>query len=137
MFGVLLVAAIALGSGCATAGGEAVPDRQSTTDSSVTLPSKLVLTLRDHGRTIRVARTRRLVLVLGGRYRWNDPTSGGAIHASEIVSDAPSGAQMWDLRALRTGVATLRSRGTPACRPTAAGCPKTARRVVVRLDVRR
>jgi hypothetical protein len=134
-FVLLVGAAVALASGFALAADRiASPSDQGVSGAA---KSRVVLTLRDHGRTIVVARSQRLLLVLGGRYRWSEPTSGGAIRASEVVSDAPTGAQTWELRALRAGVATLRSLGKPACRPTAAGCPETARRYVVELDVRR
>jgi hypothetical protein len=95
-----------------------------------------VLTLRDDGRVVRVRRSTRITLLLGGRYRWSDPVSGGAIAANAVVSDAPTTSQVWELRPRRTGKARVRSTGSPACRPTSAGCPETARRFSVTLDVR-
>lgn len=111
---------------------------ETTTVGSPARPARLVLTLRDHGRTVRVTRSTRITLVLGGRYRWSKPMSTGVrVDIQAVVSDAPTGAQTWELRLLGTGWAKLTSTGSPACRPTTPGCPTVARRYTVTLDVRR
>jgi hypothetical protein len=131
--GSVLAAALAIGVGCGSANGRA----QATTDSTAASPTRVVLGIDDHRRTIRVTRSTRLVLVLGGRYRWSDPVSGGAVDADAVISDAGSAWQTWELRPKRLGLARLTSAGSPACRPTTPGCPASGRRYSVTLDVRR
>ena len=128
-----LAAAMIAGSGCGSASGR-VAETETTTTAAP--PKRVVLSLRDHGRTVTVARSTKIVLWLGGRYRWSAPRSGGAIAANEVVSDEPTKGQTWELKPLRAGTAVLRSVGTPACRPTAAGCPRTARRFAVTFVIR-
>jgi hypothetical protein len=134
-FGALLVVGLVLASGCGSesvqAGATHEPGAQEAR-----LPARLALSLGDHGRTIRVARFTKITLVLGGRYRWTDPKSGGAVVANEVVSDEITSAQMWELRARRIGLARLTSAGSPACRPAAVGCPQP-RRFAITLDVRK
>ena len=135
-FGAVLVVGLVLASGCGSEDVQAGP-AQEPAALEAKLPARLALSLRDHGRTIRVARSTKITLVLGGRYRWTDPKSGGAVVANEVVSDEITSAQMWELRARRTGLARLSSVGTPACRPAAVGCPPQSRRYTVTLDVRK
>jgi hypothetical protein len=112
-----------------------VSSAETTTAGS---PARLVLTLRDQGRTVRVSRSTRITLVLGGRYRWSKPRSTGVrVDVQAVVSDAPTGGQTWELRLLERGRAKLTSTGSPACRPTTPGCPTVARSYTVTLDVRR
>ena len=100
-------------------------------------PARLLLTVRDQGRTVRVSRSTRITLVLGGRYRWSKPRSTGVrVDVQAVLSDAPTGGQTWELRPLGRGRAPLTSTGSPACRPTTPGCPTVARRYTVTLDVR-
>jgi hypothetical protein len=129
--GIALVAAALVAGACGSASA------RTETEGPAAAQKRVVLTLRDRGRTVVVSRRDRIVLVLGGRYRWSTPRSDGAIAANEEVSDAPTGAQLWELVPRRLGRARLTSTGSPACRPTAAGCPETARRFVVTLVVRR
>ena len=126
-----LATALIVAAGCGSAAGQV-----ASTETATAVPKRVVLSLRDHGRTVAVTRRTKIVLWLGGRYRWSQPRSDGAIKANEVVSDEPTDGQTWELKPLRTGTAVLRSTGSPACRPTAAGCPKTARRFVVTLVVR-
>jgi hypothetical protein len=126
-----LVSSALLAGACGSASG------QADTAEPAAAEKRVVLTIRDHGRTLAVSRRDRITLSLGGRYRWSTPRSGGAVTAHEEVSDAPTGAQLWELEPRRLGRARLTSTGSPACRPTAAGCPETARRFVVTLLVRR
>jgi hypothetical protein len=126
-----LAAALVAGSGCGSASG-----RVAETETAAAPPQRVVLSLRDHGRTVRVTRSTKIVLWLWGRSRWSTPRSGGAIAATEVVSDEPTKGQTWELKPLRSGRAVLRSIGTPACRPAAAGCPRTARRFVLTFVVR-
>jgi hypothetical protein len=133
--GLVLVVGLAIASGCGSADGGAMPG-PATTAENATLPARLALSLRDHGRTIRVARSTRITLVLGSRYRWTDPTSAGKVTANAVVSDDITGAQLWKLQPRKLGLAPVRSVGTPACRPTAANCPDGPRRFLVTLDVR-
>jgi hypothetical protein len=126
-----LATALVVGAGCGSAAGQV-----DATETAAAPPKRLVLSLRDHGRTVTVARSTKIVLWLGGRYRWSAPRSGGAIAANEVVSDEPTRGQTWELKPLRTGTAVLRSVGTPNCRPTAADCPRTARRFVVTFVIR-
>ena len=99
-------------------------------------PARVVLGLDDQGRTIRVTRSTRLLLVLGGRYRWSDPASAGAVDVDAVISDSPTKWQTWELRPKRLGLARLTSAGSPACRPTTPDCPTSGRRYTVTLDVR-
>jgi hypothetical protein len=129
-----LAVALIVGSGCGSAAGQVATETETT--STAAPPKRVVLSLRDHGRTVAVTRRTKIVLWLAGRYRWSRPRSGGAIAANEVLSDEPTKGQTWELKPLRTGTAVLRSTGTPACRPSAAGCPKTARRFVLTFVVR-
>ena len=116
--------------GCGSSGGEAAVTAEPRVD-------RLVLGLRDHGRTVEVTRATRITLVLPSRYRWSQPVSSGAhVEANETLSDAPTGGQMWELQAHETGRARLTTRGSPACRPATPGCPAAPRRYVVTLVVR-
>jgi hypothetical protein len=125
-------AALIVASGCGSAAGQVA----ATTETTAAPPTRIVLSLRDHGRTVTVTRRTKIVLWLAGRYRWTQPRSGGAIAAHEVVSDEPTKGQTWELKPLRTGTAVLRSTGSPACRPSTAGCPKTARRFMLTFVVR-
>jgi hypothetical protein len=124
---IVLVALAAVG--CSSSGGDAAATSAAGSD-------KLVIALRDHGRTVAVTRSTRITLVLPSRYRWSQPVSTGAhVEANETVSDAPTGGQVWELRAHETGRARLTTRGSPACRPATPGCPAAPRRYVVTLVV--
>jgi hypothetical protein len=119
-----LLAAAAVAAGCAASEGGA-------TSTSEPAPARLALGLRDHGRSVQVARTTRITLVLPERWRWSHPVSrGAAVTVNEIVSDAPNGGQRWRLRARERGRAIVTTRGSPACRPTTPGCPAPRRYVV-------
>ena len=133
---VTLAAAAVVGSGCGSASGHVAETQRAETETTAAPPKRVVLSLRDHGRTVTVTRRTKIVLWLAGRYRWSQPRSGGAIAANEVVSDEYDKGQTWELKPLRTGTAVLRSTGTPACRPATAGCPKTARRFVLTFVVR-
>ena len=115
--------------GCGSSGGEAAVTTPAPAD-------RLALGLRHDGRTFAVTRATRITLALPSRYRWSSPVSSGArVEANETVSDAPTGGQLWELRALETGRARLTNWGSPACRPTTPNCPAAPRRYVVTLVV--
>ena len=135
VFATALVVAVGYGSQQPSG-----PDTMLVSSAEPTMvgsPARLLLTVRDQGRTVRVSRSTRITLVLGGRYRWSKPRSTGVrVDVQAVVSDAPTGGQTWVLRPLGRGRATLTSTGSPACRPTTPGCPTVARRYTVTLDVR-
>lgn len=124
--GLVLLLAV----GCGSSGGGAVAT------STGPAPDRLTLSLRDSGRTFAVSQSTRMTLSLPGRYRWSQPVSSGAhVEASETVSDAPTGGQLWELTAHETGRSRLTTRGSPACRPATPGCPAAPRRYVVTLVI--
>ena len=129
---------VAVGYGSQQPSGPETMRVSSDAPTTVDFPARLLLTVRDQGRTVRVSRSTRVTLVLGGRYRWSKPRSTGVrVDVQAVVADAPTDGQTWVLRLLGRGLATLTSTGSPACRPTTPGCPTVARRYTVTLDVRR
>ena len=107
---VLLAAAAVLGLACgSTAGGARTA---STGGPDVT---RLVVTERDHGKTLtlRLGRTGKLVLAAGARGRV--VTTGRSVLVVRIESYAPTSRQQFELRAVRTGTTTIsapRANGT-------------------------
>lgn len=135
---VALVVSI-IAAGC----GGSEPATESTAPNSpapVVTPTegseRIGLSLRDHGRTIAVQTSSQITLVLGGRYRWTDPTIQGArLDVLALESDAPQGGQFWELVPEGPGRTLLQSVGSPACRPTTPGCPRSDRTYEVTLEI--
>jgi hypothetical protein len=97
---------------------------------------RIGLSLNDHGRVIAVRTSSQITLVLSDKYRWTDPTTQGtALDVLALESDAPEGGQVWELVPGDSGRTIVRSVGSPACRPTTPGCPKSDRNYIVTLDI--
>jgi hypothetical protein len=97
---------------------------------------RIGLALNDHGRVIAVKTSSKITLVLSDKYRWTDPTTQGArLDVLALESEAPEGGQVWELVPEDTGRTMVRSVGSPACRPTTPGCPKSGRTYIVTLDI--
>lgn len=94
-----LVCAALLSTACAAqAGSEPAPTRAS---------GKLVLTERDHGRTVTMRVGRTGSLLVPSRLRGDVKTVGRAVLAIRVETFAPSASQMWELRAKRVGSTVL------------------------------
>ena len=107
---VLLAAAATFGLACGSSAGGAGP--ATTAAPEVT---RLVVTERDHGKTLtlRLGRTGRLVVAAGARGRV--VATGRSVLVVRIESYAPTSRQQWELRAVRTGTTTItapRANGT-------------------------
>jgi hypothetical protein len=116
-------------------------DRPVLSPTLIARPSgglqRIGLSLDDDGYTIAVNVSSDITLVLGDMYRWTDPTVEGVpVEVLAFVSDAPEGGQVWELIPEGTGIAILRSVGSPACRPTTPGCPESDRIYTVTLEIR-
>jgi hypothetical protein len=90
-----LVCASVLGFACtAEAGSERAPQQAS---------GKLVLTARDHGRTVTIRVGRTGELRVPSRLHAPVRTFGKSVVLTRIESFAPTATQAWELRAMRTG----------------------------------
>ena len=112
---VLLAAAAVLGLACGSTAGGARPASTAAPDVEERGVARLVVTERDHGKTLtlRLGRTGKRVLAAGARGRV--VTTGRAVLVVRIESYAPTSRQQFELRAVRTGTTTIsapRANGT-------------------------
>jgi hypothetical protein len=78
-----------------------------------------VITQRDSGKEFAVQHGGEAKLRLSHRWRWTAPkvTGRGIVRLVQVDYFVDPGFDEWDVHVLRKGLATITSRGVPACEP--------------------
>lgn len=130
--------AVTLGGSCGPSsprGGGAVRATSTLATPTTAADVPLVITEAESGRSFTLSAGQTARLRLSTTLVWSSPQVGGdAISLVPVASFAATGAQEWDVVAVRPGSARVTSTGTPNC-PPAAPCPQLGRAFDVSVTV--
>lgn len=110
---ILLLLVLMLGACGATGGGSSAGSPSPV--PSATAPD--VLTEADNGASYRLPAGAEVHLRLSNRYIWSAPRATGPVELVQIEFFRDPGYSEWVIRPAGSGEATIRSTGTPNCKP--------------------